>query len=486
MSIILQHVNQKCNALQTFIGLFLHATNTPETVHELLAHVGLAVSTTTTHNAVNTLSKQATERIRTLGKTMEVLYAYDNIDIQLKYSTPTVERPEDTLIHLTSATMIPLSHHIRAEDLRGIPQVNHVLVSPEKLLQIHPEPPIPLSGLTRRDRFNKYIFLRDLVMHAPGSCFQNMRQYLQKPEIIEQIPVIKTMQVPLTTLDINPSTAAGNAEVLASMLHQAGVGDASENDYLKDIGDHTVLVAGDLLTGDRIRSLQDSRSIESTRWRRMEFLKFVMGLFHLKMACADAIWRIYIKACRKPDSSSLIELIGQIRPHETGKFTSGTTFRRMHEAIQHIGIAMRLDCWRLKVKQRNELSLDEFAKSNPSWDNLDALANEICKEYVVNAETLSEQRTKINTLVRDEQKENILLLHRDLLLYEELSYAMNVGDIGRVETCFLPWMWIFHACGKHKYAADMKRYLENVHFIFPKPLRYAAPHLLLFPADIIP
>ncbi|KAF8319138.1 hypothetical protein F5887DRAFT_853068, partial [Amanita rubescens] len=108
VSILLHHVNQNCNALQTIIGLFLHATGTPETVHELLAHVGLATSTTSTNKAINNLSESAMAQIRTFGQTMNVLYAYDNIDIHMKYSTPTVEHPEDTLIHLTSATMIPL------------------------------------------------------------------------------------------------------------------------------------------------------------------------------------------------------------------------------------------------------------------------------------------------------------------------------------------------------------------------------------------
>ena len=440
----------------------------------MLAHVGLAISTTSTNNAVSNLSANAMKRIRTLGQTMNVLYAYDNIDIQLKYSTPTVERPEDTLIHLTSATMLPLNHGVQAMDLHDIPRVP-LFISPERLLQIHPEPaPAAPFTLTRRDLFNKYIFLRDLVMHAPHPYYHTLRNHLKCPDAIEKIPVTKTAQFPLSALDINPSSAAGNSEVLVSILQQGGVGDVSENPSVTDVANYAVLVAGDLLTGDRIRSLQESRSIESTRWRRMEFLKFVMGLFHLKMACADAIWRIFIKSFKgRPDPTSLIEMIGQIRPQETGKFTSGTTFRRMHEAIQHVGIVLRQDCWRLKAKQKNATftSLHEFAISKPSWDELEAMADEICREYVANPEDLSERRSMNQATQRDQQYENSLLLQEYLLLYEELSYAMNIGDIGRVESCFLPWIWIFHACGKHKYAADMKRYLENVHFQFPKELR---------------
>jgi hypothetical protein len=57
-------------------------------------------------------------------------------------------------------------------------------------------------------------------------------------------------------------------------------------------------------------------------------------------------------------------------------------------------------------------------------------------------------------------------------LYEEMSRALNYGDIVRIEALFLPWMCIFRGCGKHKYAAEMKRHLENMNFHYPEDLRY--------------
>jgi hypothetical protein len=35
--------------------------------------------------------------------------------------------------------------------------------------------------------------------------------------------------------------------------------------------------------------LLESRSVERTPWWWFQFIVYVMGLFHLKMACADAI-----------------------------------------------------------------------------------------------------------------------------------------------------------------------------------------------------
>ena len=72
---------------------------------------------------------------------------------------------------------------------------------------------------------------------------------------------------------------------------------------------------------------------------------------------------------------------------------------------------------------------------------------------------------------RDQQYENTLLKDYYLLLYTELSYAMDAGDIGRVETCFIPWSLIFRGCSKHKYAAQMLRFLYDLYCVYPERLR---------------
>jgi hypothetical protein len=48
---------------------------------------------------------------------------------------------------------------------------------------------------------------------------------------------------------------------------------------------------------------------------------------------------------------------------------------------------------------------------------------------------------------------------------------MNMGDIGHVEASFLPWIHIFKATGKHKYASQISRFLTNLQFNYPEALR---------------
>ena len=468
----------RCNALQAIIGVFLQSCNTPETVREFLAHVGLSVSPSSINKAISSLSKESENQIRKTGQTLMASYAYDNLDIDLKHSAPTIEKGQDTLVHLTTGTMLPL-HDVAPNALNCSKEMwerselnpdtqNRVPpVLMKQLLALYPERVHP-SGLRRRQRYNAWKFLESLILYGPESL-QKHRISLHEPEMVDPIPVQKTSQVPNRTLDVAPSTAAQNAEALEAFFQQAGVGDSEENPRVHNLDNNVVLVFGDLLTGERIRSLLESRSEEKTPWRRLQFIIYVMGLFHLKMACADAIWRLFIHANGvRNDKNSLINHVGQIRPKETGKIETNPGFRRMHEVIQHVGIVSRLDCWRIVAQRMDFKSLEDFAASNPSFENLKKLSEQLAVEFVAGADVSElQQRTKDQ---RDEVHENMLIKQQYFLLYEEMLHALNAGDIGRVETLFLPWMFIFQGCGKHKYVAEMQRYLENIHFKYPKTL----------------
>jgi hypothetical protein len=101
------------------------------------------------------------------------------------------------------------------------------------------------------------------------------------------------------------------------------------------------------------------------------------------------------------------------------------------------------------------------------------MADEITQTYVANHQ-LRNVKTRPEK-ERDLQFENALLMNRYFLLYEELSYAMNHGDIGHVEICAVHWIPVLKAVGKHKYATQMTNFLVNVHFVYPPGLRYVAP-----------
>ncbi|KAH9919663.1 hypothetical protein B0H21DRAFT_702085 [Amylocystis lapponica] len=349
ISIMMQSTHQRCNALQSMVGIFLHSCNAPEAIVELLSRIGISVSRSAIDDAISSLSREAASDIKELGRTCCTAYAYDNFDVDIKHVTPTVEKPQDTLLHLTSGTLLRLDHGVTTEDLQcseelwkksDVNPANHRRIHGidwTQFINLHPEPLHP-SNLTRRQCFNRWKFLHDLITHGP-EYFRRFANVLEEPEAIDQIPLVKSRQVPAESMDINQSSVSGNSDALSNLFRQGGVGDPNETPGCTDIGNHVILVHGDLGTCERVQSLLQSRAEERTPWRRFQFVVFVMGLFHLKMAATDALWKIFIfpKAARA-DDTSLMKMVAEIRPKETSKIASKPGFRRMHEVVQHVGI----------------------------------------------------------------------------------------------------------------------------------------------------
>jgi hypothetical protein len=169
----------------------------------LLSHMGVSVLVKTVNRSIKNLSKEAHTEMRTLDKMFLTSYAYDNMDIDFKHSVPTEERPQDTLIHITSGTLLPL-YNVSVGDLD---------CSEDLWKKYHHNPGSHNQDLTRHEQFNAWKYLSDLIHFGPD----NLRQFkskLKDPEPINLILLHKTTQVPLQAVDVRPSTPAGNAQAL--------------------------------------------------------------------------------------------------------------------------------------------------------------------------------------------------------------------------------------------------------------------------------
>ncbi|KAF8152227.1 hypothetical protein B0H34DRAFT_821021 [Crassisporium funariophilum] len=490
ISIIMQSNNRNTNSLESIIGIFLHSCHTPQRVIDTLAHMGVSISVNTIHNAITSLSRESADTIREMGQTLLIAYAYDNFDVDLKSAVPTVEKSATSLQHLTSALIFPLQHGVKSEDLKCSQELwKKSQLNPNALpadvasertwknfLELHPEEEHQ-SHLTRRQRFNSWKFLSDLFNYGP-QYFMQFKSLLQNPEAIEMIPLVKTPTIPVRAMEYSNSTVSGNISTIRNLTEQGGVGDPTNQDaqyFIEDATLYVILFHGDLGTGDRIYSIQLRRSIERTPWNRFQYVAFVPGLFHVKMACADAMWRMFLQPSKaRDDNTALMKDVSKLRPRETGIIGSNPGFRRMHQVILHTGICRRLECWRVLAQQQSKsanstMTLDDFAASAPSLKVLEEMANKLAQQYVSDGRLAQLRRQPEEQ--RDQQYENALLINKFSLLYEEISYAMNFGDIGRVETCLVPWIFIFKATGKHKYAAHMTKFLSNIHFVYPAGLK---------------
>ncbi|KAI9455461.1 hypothetical protein BJY52DRAFT_1121970 [Lactarius psammicola] len=262
---------------------------------------------------------------------------------------------------------------------------------------------------------------------------------------------------------------------MENLLRQGGLGDPTDPGFDTngdiDISEFVLLIHGDLLTKERLDTVRDSRRIEDTPRHRFQYMVFVPGLFHYKMACVDALWRTYLQSKEgRKDINSTFQHAGILRPQETGILTTKPGFRRMHDVVHHELRAAILECWRTEASSRSALTcLKDFAASKPEWDLIVEISRDIVRKYVATSSHLSQSRARPEA-DRDQQYENQSLRNRDYLLYADLCNAINSGDIGRVESSFLPWIYMFCGTGKHKYASQLARFMRNLHDIYPPEL----------------
>ncbi|KIK17109.1 hypothetical protein PISMIDRAFT_15379 [Pisolithus microcarpus 441] len=324
-------MNQKANALQSILGILFQSAHTPQKVIDMLARIRISISTEMINGAIRSLLAELQNHLRTLGQSLLTSYAYDNFDVDLKPHVPTVEKSHDSLKHLMSGLIFPLKHGVTTEDLMcsqelwGQSAINPHLEDtrlPSRanwraLLSINPEASAP-DQLMCHKHFNAWIFLSDLCTHGP-EYFQTLKCGITEPEAIDQIPLIKTDLIAAWAMDVNNSTISRNIHAIVDLLRQGGIYDpavvVTEDLDALDISRHVVLIHGDLGTGEHLQGVQLQHSIKVTPWDCFQHVVFIPSLFHLKMACAEAIWWCFLQLlATHEDETSLIHDVTLLQP----------------------------------------------------------------------------------------------------------------------------------------------------------------------------
>ncbi|KAI0694064.1 hypothetical protein BC835DRAFT_1415571 [Cytidiella melzeri] len=424
-SILMQGRSQKANWLQSMCGIFLHAIHAPQNLVNSLAHMGISISQTAIHRLLHSLGVHITSDAKEVGQTLSAAYAYDNLDIKFKSSVPTVEKPGETLKHFTTSMVFPLQHGITANDLRCS------------------------QYLWEQSQLNVRV-LRDLL--PPKQTSQDLM--LIHPHTRE--------------LDENNMTTRDRFNAWKFLHDLCHHGPEEFRCFAASIGEPEPIKKIPLTKMPII-------PLRTTTDNNSQVAGNISAMTHILAQVGVGDPRVEDKTCLMKDVSVL-------HPRETGSVASKLGFQRMHQIIQHAGICLWLDCWRVEVQKQEptHTSLKLFAASKLSLDYLKALANHLAMNYTTRKEEsqIFDLQSKPSS-VCNKQFENGLLLNEYFCLYEELAFAMNHGDVGRVESCFMPWIWICKATGKHKYVKHMMKYLSNVHFVYPPGLRRAVRYSIL-------
>lgn len=245
-------------------------------------------------------------------------------------------------------------------------------------------------------------------------------------------------------MEINQSTKSGNLEVIQNLFTQAGLHKPASSDHLisqnDELKDCVYLVHGDLLTGERIYAVQHSCAPEESPWDQFQYIIFVFGLFHLQMACVDALYRNLLKLGESHyDKGGFSTYLKLLQPKDWGKIFTGTPFRVMHTTFIHAFTAIILETWRVMAQEKNSAcdNLEAFQTSKPLWDVIVTVSETIMNKYVASAVFDNEWNEGRCTNDSDQENKNMKLCSYYLLLYMNFYDALNCGDIGCIEYFFL-------------------------------------------------
>lgn len=100
--------------------------------------------------------------------------------------------------------------------------------------------------------------------------FNKLKEKLGFPEPGCKIPIKKTEYIPMLLMNINQSTVEGNAEVISQLLQQMGLTKQSNKEGAP--GSHFK---------KHVMSVMESCKIEKTEKNHLQFVVFILGLFHL-------------------------------------------------------------------------------------------------------------------------------------------------------------------------------------------------------------
>ena len=122
------------------------------------------------------------------------------------------------------------------------------------------------------------------------------------------------------------------------------------------------------------------------------------------------------------------------------------------------------------LKERGFSSLQAFADTRPTWDVVKVIVLDVSRRFIPGVRELGSMSDQ-EVEDRDQQMEDNLAFNLYAGMYEQIAYAMNHGDIGRVEMCLLQWVPLFEAVGKTKYAHQTLKLVYELNHVFPARTR---------------
>ena len=285
--IIANSSNEHCNALQVKNAFYLAASNASKLIQEWAAHSGLSVSPSSVKNIRVLLIKNQKRQNFTLGHTKVLNLAYDNCDFKFGVGQPT-DLNDRTFESITTGLFINAPKSVLPKHLKYDDAIWERHPNNENLTN-------PLPPMTPADILPSHPALQKLQAHCQWHVkallieeyLGEFKSNLGNPPSTFTLDAEKTSYSTAEAMHAKALTTDGNIEALTSLLEQSGIIDAGVFEK------YMILVHGDLGALEKMETILHSRHIEDSTMEHMHYLLPIPGLFHVRMACMDAINRIY-------------------------------------------------------------------------------------------------------------------------------------------------------------------------------------------------
>lgn len=214
---------------------------------------------------------------------------------------------------------------------------------------------------------------------------------------------------------------------------------------------------GDSLTVQRLRQLQRMKADDSNFLERLQHLVLAFGWMHLDMNLCNSI---FYHSYSETSNSGLARDAAALRRSGLKKPTRsrGPPYHIADEFFQHTTTARMRELWL-------------WASGTTTIDDLVTWVNKSThKEIQQAAERIWNERTSNRALEahkNDPSLCNSIAINRDLLLRHEVWYAIQHGDVGRMEYALPHLLLFFSGAGSSNYAREIAEVLHWRQFEAP-------------------
>ncbi|KAG0308049.1 hypothetical protein BGZ99_001291 [Dissophora globulifera] len=417
-SILVFSCSRKANYHQMVTGLYLFSKGASRKLIAVLSKAGMSVSYDTILRGLDSLTKDALLQVKDAAMNAPWYVVYDNINMPFRRHNQRLHN-QDSFESGTTATLV----------------VSELF--PDPVIDLQPSRHLCIADLipTREDNAHYGNVCQFHIVEAIQQRITAFQKCATQIPTKKLLPIKRTTTHPLPAMHIDQATITGNGEVIDEIVKEVL---ELPRTWLTG---RMIIFAGDRLTVDRIRLLKAYRWDDISSYHRYDWAIPVIQMFHLQMTLASTILRTHYGTGGTP--GSLAYFATKLRRKRVN--LDKPDFHATRELLRHCFDALLQQAWEIELqcddlenfgKDLSEIELNDITKS--------AGHAILMRYFVADIETIN------GTISR-----NAALFLRDAMLFFELSSAIKVGDVGRLE-CIIKYITVaFQGGSTTNYANEL-------------------------------